>query len=258
MVGGMTDPVTLICGGTAPIGAAIAQRLVQGGARRLAIAGRDAARGAQVVARLRALAEGEFAFIPADLARPDGPDRLFAAMAGTYGPRLDAYVHCVPPGAATGPLATADLDRFAASMTVGLGALAACCRAAAAMLRAGGGGAMLTFASDAGKLPGPRKALVGTVQSGVMALTRGLALELARDRIRVNAISPTYVRGTPLFDRIGQGEAGARSLAAAEARAPLGLPEPQDIAELAAFLLGPGAARITGQIVSINGGLSAV
>ena len=90
-----------------------------------------------------------------------------------------------------------------------------------------------------------------------MALTRSLALELSSDQIRVNCISPTYVRDTPLFDRLRQTPAIAGAIEKAAKRAGLGLPAPADIAPLAAFLISPLASKITGQIISVNGGLSA-
>jgi NAD(P)-dependent dehydrogenase (short-subunit alcohol dehydrogenase family) len=67
----------------------------------------------------------------------------------------------------------------------------------------------------------------------------------------VHAVSPSFVEGTPAASR------SAERLAKARARAGLGLPTPADIAPLALFLCGSGAARMTGQVISVNGGLNA-
>ena len=88
----------------------------------------------------------------------------------------------------------------------------------------------------------------------IMAFVRNLALETARDAVRVHCLSPSYVAETRIFDRFA-GTSGR--VEAARDRAGLGLPTPRDIAPMALFLCGPGAARITGQVISINGGLNA-
>ena len=124
-------------------------------------------------------------------------------------------------------------------------------------MKAPGGGSLLLFAFDAGRGAAPGHSLIGVVQGGIIALTRSLALELARDRIRVNCISPTYVVDTPLLDRLLKVPAAAKAIETAGARAGLGLPNPDDIAPLALFLRSAAASKITGQVISVNGGLSA-
>jgi 3-oxoacyl-[acyl-carrier protein] reductase len=249
--------VALICGGAAPIGLRIAMQLAESGCENITLAGRDAGRGEAAIEQLRKQSpEGRFAFVRADISEPGGVDAMFAAVAEQYG-ALDSYVHCVPPGGgASGPLASADRTRFRSTLNVGLGGLADACHGAAAALK-GRGGAMVLFASDAGRAAAPNHSLTGVVQGGIIALTRSLALELAREKIRVNCVSPTYVADTPLFDRLLQLPSAARSIEKAQKRAALGLPTPDDIAPLALFLLSAAASKITGQIISVNGGLSA-
>ena len=113
------------------------------------------------------------------------------------------------------------------------------------------GGTIVTFASDAGRFAAPRQTILGGVFGGIMAFVRNLAVEAARDNVRVHCISPSYVKDTPVFERHS-----ARGNTAVE-RAGLGLPSPKDIAPLALFLCGPDATKMTGQIISVNGGLNA-
>jgi len=248
--------VVLVCGGTAPLGAAIAAEMAKSGSGQIIIAGRDRGRGDAMLAELRGtVPTAAFDYLPVDLSDHASTAAMFEQVKVRFG-GLNSYVHCVPPGGASGMLAVADLDRFRASLSSGLGSLAESCRLAAGLM-AERGGCILTFSSDAGRIASPGHALIATVQSGIMALTRSLALELARDQIRVNCISPTYVQDTPMFDRLMQSPAIARAIDKAKKRAGLGLPSPADIAPLAAFLLSASAAKITGQIVSVNGGLSA-
>jgi NAD(P)-dependent dehydrogenase (short-subunit alcohol dehydrogenase family) len=249
--------VALICGGTAPIGTNIASQLARAGAGSVIITGRDESRGAAAIAALRQeVPTTSFNFVRADLREPKDAASMFEFVDNHCG-GLDAYVHCIPPGAAGGSLVNADLERFRSSLITGLVALADMCRRSARAIKGRGGGNILIFSSDAGRVASPGHSLVATIQSGVMALTRSLALELASDRIRVNCISPTYVRDTPLFDRLMQTPGTAGAIEKAEKRAGLGLPTPADIAPLAAFLISPLASKITGQIISVNGGLSA-
>jgi len=250
------DRVAVVCGGTAAIGECIALRLAQSGCRRVVVCGRSVARGADTLARLTsACANAEFHFVQCDIAEPGGVDAMFESIATRVG-EFDIYVHCVPPGGAGGRLGVADRLRFRQSLSNGLGALADACARACDVLRKRGGGAIVLFASDAGRTASPGHSLIGVVQSGIISLTRSLALEVAQDKIRVNGISPSYVLGTPLVDRL-RSTAASKAIDAAERRAGLGLPTPDDIAPLAAFLASPLAARITGQVVSINGGLGA-
>lgn len=88
-----------------------------------------------------------------------------------------------------------------------------------------------------------------------MGFIRNFALEVARQGVRAHCLSPSYVDGS---DSMNRTEARAPDrIAKARQRAGLGLPTVEDIAPLALFLCGDGARRITGQIVSINGGLNA-
>jgi NAD(P)-dependent dehydrogenase (short-subunit alcohol dehydrogenase family) len=87
--------------------------------------------------------------------------------------------------------------------------------------------------------------------------SRTLALEASRHGIRVNAITPSIVKDTSAYKRVMSSEFSQRLFAKAEAKAKLGVATPADIAPLAVFLAGPGAAKITGQAISVNGGISA-
>jgi gluconate 5-dehydrogenase/3-oxoacyl-[acyl-carrier protein] reductase len=87
---------------------------------------------------------------------------------------------------------------------------------------------------------------------------RTMAIEGKRDGVRVNCLTPSIVRGTPLYDALMQDSFAGRLFGKAEAQAHLGVVEPQDVAQLAVFLASPAAARITGQTISVTGGISAI
>ena len=118
-------------------------------------------------------------------------------------------------------------------------------------------GVILTVASDAAKVPTPGEAAIGAAMAGIVMFTRGLAIEAKRSGIRVNCLTPSIVRDTPMYDRLMADRFAGKLFAKAEQLANLGVVEPEDLAQLAVYLAGPAAARLTGQAISINGGISA-
>jgi NAD(P)-dependent dehydrogenase (short-subunit alcohol dehydrogenase family) len=86
------------------------------------------------------------------------------------------------------------------------------------------------------------------------ATRRTLAMEAKRFGVRVNALTPSPVEGTPVYDRVRATGFGMNPFDQAAAAAHLGLALPGDLAALAVFLAGPQAARLAGQVISLNGG----
>jgi NAD(P)-dependent dehydrogenase (short-subunit alcohol dehydrogenase family) len=87
--------------------------------------------------------------------------------------------------------------------------------------------------------------------------SRTLALEAKRQGIRVNVVTPSVVEGARLRARIAAGGFGGRLFEKASAGAHLGVATERDVAEMIGFLASDRAARVTGQVISINGGISA-
>src|SRR5581483_1771644 len=119
------------------------------------------------------------------------------------------------------------------------------------------GGCIINVASDAAKVPTPGEAVIGAAMSAIVTFTRTLALEAKRDGVRVNALTPSLITGTRTAEQLFADEFSARLFEKARARAGLGVTTPEDQAELLLFLASPAAARITGQAISANGGISA-
>jgi len=91
-------------------------------------------------------------------------------------------------------------------------------------------------------------------KAGVVGLVRGLAVELARDGIRVNGIAPGYIRTAQALSK--QHSLGPEGLEKAAAFIPMGrVGEPEDIADVALFLASDAARYLTGQVITVDGGL---
>jgi NAD(P)-dependent dehydrogenase (short-subunit alcohol dehydrogenase family) len=126
-------------------------------------------------------------------------------------------------------------------------------RAAAPRIAGAGGGAMVAIASVSGLRSAPLHGPYGAAKAGLMSLVRTLAVELARDRVRVNAVAPGAVM-TPRVEAIMSEERRAESAA----QIPLGrYASPADIANAVAFLMSDLASYITGQTLAVDGGATA-
>jgi Tropinone reductase 1 len=120
-------------------------------------------------------------------------------------------------------------------------------------LRAAAGASVVHVGSVAGQLALPTGVAYGAAKAGLAQAARTLALEWASDGIRVNTVAPWYTR-TPLVEPV---LARPEALAAILARTPLGrIAEPHEVATAVAFLALPAASYITGQCISVDGGMS--
>jgi NAD(P)-dependent dehydrogenase (short-subunit alcohol dehydrogenase family) len=123
-------------------------------------------------------------------------------------------------------------------------------RAAGAGMAARGSGAIVAIASVSGLRSAPRHGAYGAAKAGLMALVRTLAVELAADGVRVNAVAPGAVltpRVAALLDEARRAESAASI--------PLGrLAAPDDIAHAVTFLASDWASYITGQTLVVDGG----
>ena len=245
--------VILITGATGGIGFEIASQAATGGAV-VAVHGSRPETVAAAIERLHTLApEARLIAVPGDFREAGVIEAVVEKVAGEAG-RLDAIIHCAITGApgTTGVFGQTNPENFGLMAQFVLGVFEQLSFAALPHI-AKQGGAIVAFISDAGRFAAPRQSILAGVFGGIIAFVRNLAMEAARDGVRVHCLSPSYVLDTPVFERhaaSGRGETASR-------RAGLGLPTPKDIAPLALFLCGPDSSKITGQVISINGGLNA-
>ena len=241
--------VLLIAGGSGSIGSAIARHALDQGWK-VAVHGRSEDKVHALVAGLSD--EGVIDGFIADVWEDDAAETLVSEVVEQFG-RLDAVIDCTATGpqGITGLFPDASPEVLTDFLGVSVGWFQRLAHAAYAFL-AQDGGTLIAFVSDAGIFAAPRQALIGAARAGTIGFVRNLAVEAARDGIRVHAVSPSFVEGSDSARRMG-----SERMAKATRRAGLGLPTAADIAPLVLFLCSDGAARITGQVISVNGGLNA-
>jgi NAD(P)-dependent dehydrogenase (short-subunit alcohol dehydrogenase family) len=232
----------LVTGAAGGIGAALVRQLRAEGAR-VAVADRETG-GIEADAHL-----------PGDLLDPAYADGLAPAAQAALG-GLDIVVNNA--GVITrGPVTdTTDAD-WRLSLGVNVEAPFRICRAAIPLMAATGGGAIVNVSSCwGGKAPGPNHALYCMTKAAIASLTQCMGIDHAHQGIRVNAVCPNEVN-TPML-RSGFARRGFdpdSAVAELGRTVPLGrIAEPEDIADVALFLLSDAARYMCGALVEINGG----
>ncbi len=235
----------LVTGASRGIGRAVAEELAGLGARLIVVA-RESVGIDDTVA---ALGPGTIG-VAADVTSADGRARIVAAVHAA-GP-LHVLVHNAGTNI-RGPLVSYDDATIARLIALNLTAPLLLSRDLHPALRAAAGASVIHVGSVGGHVALPTGVAYGAAKAGLAQASRTLALEWARDRIRVNTVSPWYTR-TPLVEPV---LSRPEALAAILARTPLGrVAEPREVATAVAFLALPAASYITGQALIVDGGMT--
>ena len=235
----------LVTGAASGIGRAITQRLVDDGWQVLAV-------------DLTPDPDGPGEPFAADLATREGNRAAVDAAADRFG-GLDALV-ANAGFQHVSPFPEFDEDKWDALLAVLLTSPFLLARYAWPHLRASGEGRIVVLASVHGLVASPFKTGYVAAKHGAIGLVKSLALEGAADGIRATAICPGFVR-TPLVERqivaIAESEGISYDEALEDVLAPQAVKkmiEPEEVAEVAAFLLGPGGRAFTGAPVVLDNG----
>jgi NAD(P)-dependent dehydrogenase (short-subunit alcohol dehydrogenase family) len=244
--------VALVTGSTTGIGAACAKVLAECGAA-VMVSGRDGARGVAVVDEIRA-AGGSAEFSAADLRAPGACDELVAATVAALG-RLDILVNNAGILYTAAAPETSD-EQWLDTMAVNVNALFFLSRAAVRQMRRTGQGAIVNIASEWG-LNGEANHVAYCASKGaVLQITRCMALDHARDNIRVNSVCPGEIH-THMVDEILAKRGGdlATELKALAAGIPMRrLADPVEVARCVLFLASDLASYVTGANLPVDGG----
>jgi 2-hydroxycyclohexanecarboxyl-CoA dehydrogenase len=245
----------LITGGSGGVGLETALRLARRGAR-VTVTGRSEERGEAALSRLRDVSDEVF-FEQGDATDPGDLTDLVERVSSRQGGGIDMLISAgAAPDLGPTPFAEMSFEQIQRAFDTRLQPRIFPVRAALPALRVRGGSVVL-LTTDAARHPTPGESVIGAVGAAVILLTKALAREFARWSIRVNAVAMTITSDTPSWDRIFASEDfQSRLFTKAVERFPQGRPPTaREVADVAAFL-ATDAGQVTGQTVSVNGGLS--
>lgn len=244
------DKTVLIVGGTSGIGLACARLFAERGAR-VAIAGHDAVEGH--IAQTQLLESGiEVMFVKADVTREAEIKHLIQAVVERFG-RIHVAVNNAGIEGRLAPLHELELEEFERIIAVNLRGVWLGMKYQIRHMLAQGGGAIVNTSSSAGVTAIAGEAVYTASKHGVIGLTRAAALEQASVPIRINAVAPGPVR-TALLERM---VAGQIPLDAIAGQVPMQrISEPEESARAIVWLASDEASFITGQTLSVDGGLT--
>lgn len=208
--------------------------------------------GNGVVAEIKA-SGGSAEFLSLDVRSTDRADAVVADVEARHG-RIDVIVanagiaHRVP-------LAKLDDDKWDLTFDIDLKGIFRVVRAALPGMRARRSGAVVALSSIMGVAYGwDEHVHYSSAKAGVVGLVRGLAVEVARDGVRVNGVAPGYIRTAQLLSK--EHSLGPEGAEAAGAFIPMGrIGEPEEIADVIVFLSSSSARYLTGQTLVVDGGL---
>ncbi len=249
--------VAIVTGASKGIGRVMAQLFAREGAAVVC-----AARSADLVKATAAAIEGtggRAVAVTADAALETGARSIADAAIAAFG-RIDALVNNAGDGGPTKPVQDYTLDDWFYTINSCLTSAYLCSRFAVPAMIAGGGGAIVNIASMAGRRGLAYRVGYCAAKAGQIGMTSGLALELGRHNITVNAIAPGAVAGDRI-DRVIKGQAEVRGIDVERMRqsfverSPLRrMSTAEDIASLAAFLCSDAARNISGQCIPVTAG----
>lgn len=253
----LADRIAIVTGGASGIGLASARRLLEEGAR-VTIVDIDSSAGERAVAELTALGLSQVESVPTDVSKGDDVHRMVDGVVARHG-RIDILFNNAgffEPGQVH-EVEEADWDR---AMAVNLRSVYLCSHDVVPVMLAQGKGAIVNNASIAGIVGDTDAAAYCASKGGIALLTRSMALDYAQRGIRVNAICCAEI-DTPLFER----EAAQHGMSVEDFRTvlneahPIGrIGRPDEVGAVVAFLASDDSSFMTGVLLPVDGGYSAM
>jgi NAD(P)-dependent dehydrogenase (short-subunit alcohol dehydrogenase family) len=248
----MSNPVVLITGALAGIGRATAVAFAHSGAR-LVVSGRNEEKGAALAAELRGLG-AEVEFVPADVRHEEDVARLIDRAVERFG-RLDVAVNNAGTEGKPGPITDQTAETYATTFDTNVLGTILCLKHEMRVMLAQKAGSIVNLSSTMGHRGVPGASMYVASKHAVEGLTKSAALEGAAFGVRVNAVAPGPIETEMLHRFAGSAE----RFAALEAGVPFKrLGKPEEIADAIVFLASDRASFLTGQIIAINGGKTAL
>lgn len=245
----MSERVALVTGGSRGIGRAVALSLARSGVA-VAVSYLDRADDAKETVKLVEEAGVDGICVRADVGDPKDVERLFSEVEGVLG-SVEVLVNNAGVRADGLALTLSD-ESWSEVLRTNLYGTFACCRRALRPMLRSRWGRIVNVSSVAGLRGSPGQVNYAASKAGVIALTKSLALEVARKGITVNAIAPGLV-ATELTNSLGDERFREIVSAIPQERAAA----PEDAAAAVRFLCSDDASYVTGEVLVIDGGMTA-
>jgi len=243
----LKDKIAVVTGGSRGIGRAISTTLASAGATVVVNYQQNAAAAEETVAAITA-ADGAAISIQADVSVAGDVERLFKTIVDRYG-TIDILVNNAGITRDTLLLRMKE-DDFDAVIDTNLRGVYLCTKAALRPMTRARSGRIINITSVVGLIGNAGQSNYAAAKAGVIGFTRAVAREMASRNITVNAVAPGYIE-TELTAGLGD-----QVRAAILEAIPLGrLGTPQDVANLVCFLASDAAAYMTGQTLTVDGGM---
>jgi 2-hydroxycyclohexanecarboxyl-CoA dehydrogenase len=246
------DKVALVTGGSRGIGRAICLRLVEEGAK-VAVADILENEAEQTVAEIKAKG-GQAMAVKADVTQLDQVHACVQKITDTWR-QIDILVNNAGWDKLE-PFVESKPETWEKVIAINLKGPIHFCHAVIPQMATRNAGKIISISSDAGRVGSTGEAVYSACKAGVIGFTKTLARELARNKINVNVVCPGPT-DTALLQQVMSGEKGARVLEAMTRAVPFRrLGTPEEIANAVAFFASPDADFVTGQVLSVSGGLT--
>lgn len=246
----LEDKVAIVTGAGRGIGCAIA-KIFSGEGARVVVADLDINSAALIVGEIESDG-GDALAVKVNVAEKKSVEALVEAVLKKYG-RVDILVNNAGWDKIESFMDSAE-DTWDKVIAINLKGTINCCRAVLPAMISQGCGKIVNIGSDAGRVGSSGEAVYSAAKGGVIAFTKTLAREVARNNINVNCVAPGPT-DTPLFAEIFAGN--TKIAEAMVKKIPLRrLAQPRDIANAVLFFASDEASYITGQTLSVNGGLN--
>lgn len=257
MISGLPGKTALVTGGSQGIGKALALALAREGVN-IGICARGKDKLEQAMAEIKSQTNVKVAIAPADCTSPQDVKTMVGSIAGELG-GIDILVNCVGQAKA-GPFIDLTDDDWLQTINLKLMAAVRVTREVLPYMMRAQGGRIIMIGGVFGQQPSAFSLPMGVVNAGLFNFTKGLAQDVVKHNILVNAVSPGRV-DTPLFQQLVTRQAQQQKIAPEQALADILRDVPigragtaTEVANVVLFLASDLASYMVGEVVTVDGG----
>jgi NAD(P)-dependent dehydrogenase (short-subunit alcohol dehydrogenase family) len=250
------DRGVAILGGSGGVGIEAALGFAENGARGIVLMGRNAERGARACETVRSrVPDAQVSFVAVDATDPTEVEKAAAEAERQLG-RIDVLVTTSGPTDTPRLLHKFTLEEMSPVLDAIVLPPILMMGAVLPAMRARRDGVIVAVASDAAKVATPGESLIGAGMAAIAMFSRTAAVEAKREGVRINVVTPSIIAESSGSAILFADPFSSKLWEKCASQADLGVVNTRDVADTILFLAGPAAKRITGQVVSVNGGIS--